>query len=78
MVVSSENMEAATARLMRCPFCGSRGELTTSRIEEGWWCADVMCTGVYGHGCSAQMIAGGDTEEDAVDAVIELWNRRAR
>ena len=77
MATSSESTEAATARLMRCPFCGSRGELTTNRIDMDWWCAEVTCTGIYGHRCSAQMIVGGDTEEDAVNAVVDLWNRRA-
>ena len=35
-----------------------------------------MCTGIYNHTCSVQMVCGGDTKNEARDRVIEAWNTR--
>ena len=65
------------SRLINCPCCGSTATVNTNCIEMGWYTASVNCDGIHDNMCSLQLIAGGDTEEDAVEAAIELWNRRA-
>lgn len=65
-----------TEELKPCPFCGSRASIDVMRIESEWWGATVFCEGIDDHICSAQMICGGDTMEQATEAVIAAWNRR--
>ena len=65
------------AELMPCPFCGGRAEiLDVTCIEPHWWCASIMCTGIYNHTCSVQMVCGGDTKSEATERVIRAWNTR--
>lgn len=65
--------------LLRCPFCGSPVTVTTMQIEHpDWWAAAANCDGIYDNGCSCQMVAGGDTEQQAVEKLLLLWNRRVR
>lgn len=63
--------------LMPCPFCGNDAVLLdTTYIEPNWWCASVMCTGIYKHTCSVQMVYGGSTKEEATKGVVKSWNTR--
>ena len=70
--------EGAQHRLKKCPFCGSQAQLSVWRLEDSWWCGEVLCSGVYRHECSAQMVCGGKSETEAVENVIAGWNRRNR
>ena len=59
-----------------CPFCGNKATVDDTMIESGWWTSVVTCEGVYSNVCTAQMVAGGDTQEQAHSAAVRLWNRR--
>lgn len=64
--------------LLPCPFCGSTASLDVRLIEHpNWWGGCVLCDGINDHVCSAQMIASGDTEQEAKANAIAAWNRRA-
>lgn len=69
-------LEPTMTKLLPCPFCGSPATIDVMRIEPGWWGATAFCDGIADHVCSAQMICGGDTMEQATEAVIAAWNRR--
>lgn len=55
--------------LKRCPFCGSKGEITYKEGLKTWI---VECSNQF---CMASYMIGTDfdTEEEA----IEAWNRRS-
>lgn len=48
--------------------------LETRCIEPGWWSASLFCS--HGH-TSVQMLADGDTADEACERVVSDWNRRA-
>ena len=63
--------------LLPCPFCGSTATMDVRLIEPpNWWSTCILCDGIYDHICSCQIIAQGDTEQEAVDNAIAAWNRR--
>jgi hypothetical protein len=77
----------ADKKPLNCPCCGSTATVEPHLIEAGfvnkdgqtwpdWWTASVNCDDIHEHGCSLQLIAGGDTKEGAVEAAVRLWNRR--
>lgn len=59
-------------RIKQCPFCGSDAFMDPTIIEPGWYTCMIMC-----NSCPAQIIGGGDTEEEAIENSIKLWNRRS-
>ena len=60
------------AELKPCPFCGSEALLDEFTVRKGFE-ACIVCTG-----CLADMpTITYDTEEEARNAAIEAWNRRA-
>ena len=64
--------------LWPCPFCGSTATIDVRLIEPpDWWSASAICDGIWSHECSCQMIAQGDTKDEAVDNLVKGWNRRA-
>ena len=65
--------------LLPCPFCGSTATMDVRLIEPpNWWSTCILCDGIYDHICSCQIIAQGDTEQEAVDNAIAAWNRRTQ
>ena len=59
--------------LKPCPFCGGKAVLEPFRARKGYE-AVIQCNG----GCLALMrTITYDTEEEAVEAVKNAWNRRA-
>lgn len=57
-----------SAKLLPCPFCGSKGILHEGRV--GYL---VVCQNTSGEPCNI-----GNTHNDwTEDAAIEMWNRRA-
>lgn len=59
--------------LKPCPFCGGKAVIEPYRVRKGYE-ANIQCNG----GCILHMgTITYDTEEEAVEAVITAWNRRA-
>ena len=60
-------------KLKPCPFCGGKAVLEPYKARKGYE-ANIQCNG----GCLALMrTITYDTEEEAVEAVVNTWNRRA-
>lgn len=57
--------------LKPCPFCGGEAEIHAHTIEPGWETASALCTECY-----AQIVAGGDTKEEALENIEKAWNSR--
>lgn len=67
------NRDEAIRVLKPCPFCGGEAVLETIRVRKGDE-AVVHCNG----GCLASIhTITYDTEQEAIDAATEAWNRRA-
>ncbi len=65
-----------TRDLKPCPFCGRSAFTDTTKVDGGWWCAEVACSGSIDGTCSVRMIAGARTKGEAVDRVRKSWNTR--
>ena len=77
--MTHEQRSEAEHKLRPCPFCGSKATINTMLIEPpDWWAACASCDGVMDHKCSCQMISQGDTEQQSIDNLVTLWNRRAQ
>ena len=60
--------------LRPCPFCGRRPEQPDATcIEPGWWASSLSCDHDY---ATVQMVARGETADEARERVIADWNRR--
>ena len=60
------------AELKPCPFCGGKALLEEFTVRKGFESC-IVCSG-----CLVTMLTiTYDTEEEAREAVIEDWNRRA-
>ena len=60
------------AELKPCPFCGHEAFAEPSKVRKGYECV-IQCSG-----CLACMLSiTHDTEEEAEEAAIAAWNRRA-
>ena len=67
-----------TTNALSCPFCGSPAIVDVHCIEApDWWACAVICSAEAGQPCNAQVIGGGDTEQEALNNGLMLWNRRA-
>lgn len=63
----------AMVKLRACPFCGGEAVLEENKVRKGYEAA-VSCNGL----CLAHMFSiTYDTEQEAVEAVVKAWNRRA-
>lgn len=61
------------AELKPCPFCGGEAVLEPYKARKGYE-ANIQCNGK----CLLTMhTITYDTEEEAIENVIEAWNRRA-
>ena len=59
--------------LKPCPFCGGEAVLESYKARKGYE-ANIQCNG----GCILYMSTiTYDSEEEAVEAVVNAWNRRA-
>lgn len=60
------------SELKPCPFCGWEAMLEQARVRKGYESSVVCC------GCLVYMpTITYDTQEEADEAAIEAWNRRA-
>ena len=60
-------------KLKPCPFCGGEAVLEPYKSRKGYE-ANIQCNG----GCILNMATiTYDTEEEAIEAVTNAWNRRA-
>ena len=60
------------SELKQCPFCDGFISVSTGRVPSGGWAARNKCTV-----CGAELTCFGETEDDAIIALLKAWNTRA-
>lgn len=62
--------------LLPCPFCGAQPvKIPCAMAYPDWWQCVIVHDGNDGH--YARAIGNGDTEQEAIEAAVAAWNRRA-
>ena len=60
------------SELKQCPFCDGFISVSTGRVPSGGWAARNKCMV-----CGAELTCFGETEDDAIIALLKAWNTRA-